>query len=159
MPTAFLGIGANLGDRRGQCERAVDMLRDHPGVQVTACSPWKTYPALTLTPDVVQPDFVNGVVQVATTLSPEALLAACHAIERQLGRKRHAEQRWAPRTIDIDLLLYDDLVLTTPTLTIPHPGLAKRMFVLAPLAMLAPDRMHPILGKMIKELYHAILPR
>lgn len=159
MAIVFLGIGANLGDRRGHCERAVALLRVRPDVQVTACSPWHTYPALTRMPDEVQPEYVNGVVQIATTLSPQDLLACCTSIERQLGRVRDPQHRWTPRTIDIDLLLYDDLVLATPMLTIPHPELAKRLFVLEPLAMLVPHLVHPVIRKPLKELYHALLPR
>lgn len=159
MATAFLGIGSNLGDRRGNCVRAVSLLRAHPAIRVAAVSPWKEYVALTVDPDDVQPNYVNGVAQVATTLVPEMLLAACYEVEAKLGRDREGRRRWAPRTIDMDILLYDDLVLASPALTIPHPELAKRMFVLEPLAMLAPGLVHPVERKTMEELRHAILSR
>lgn len=158
MALVFLGIGSNLGDRINHCEQAVAMLKGHAAIAIAARSPWKEYPALTLHPGEVQPPYCNGVVQLTTTLDPAALFAVCHQIERELGRERRADERWAPRTIDIDILFYDDLVINTPTLTIPHPELAKRMFVLEPLAMLAPDYVHPVLGQTIRSLY-AILSR
>lgn len=144
MPTVFLGIGSNVGDRRGNVERALAALRAHPAITVMATSPWREYPALTATPDEVQSPYINGVGQLTTTLTPELLLAICQRIEQQLGRRRESEQRWAPRPIDLDILFYDDLVITTLALTIPHPELTKRLFVLEPLAMLAPDLIHPI---------------
>jgi len=123
---------------------------------VEAVSPWKEYPALTSRPDEMQPPYMNGAVQLSTMLSPDGLLACCLAIERQMGRVRDPDHRWAPRLIDLDILLYDDLILDTPTLTIPHPELTKRVFVLEPLAMIAPDMGHPVHHKSITELRRLI---
>jgi 2-amino-4-hydroxy-6-hydroxymethyldihydropteridine diphosphokinase len=91
--------------------------------------------------DEDQPAFVNASISVATALSPRALLERAHAVERALGRNRALERRWGPRTIDIDILAYDDLVLNDPDLILPHPRLFERAFVLVPLAEIAPDRM------------------
>lgn len=136
--TVFLGIGSNLGDRHANCERAIALLRGHPSIVVTKVAPWREYPALTLTRDEHQPAYLNGVAELATTLTPEVLLAVCQRIEAQLGRRREPGRRWQPRTIDIDILLYDDLTIATPTLTIPHPEMANRPFVMEPLTMIAP---------------------
>ncbi|MBI2345823.1 MAG: 2-amino-4-hydroxy-6-hydroxymethyldihydropteridine diphosphokinase [Deltaproteobacteria bacterium] len=157
MATVFLGVGANLGDRRGNCDRAVAILRAHPTIQVLEISPWLEYPAMTKSPEEVQPDYCNGVVKISSSLEPHSLLEICHEIERRLGRIRSDEERWQPRPIDLDILFYDDLVLATPVLTIPHPELAKRLFVLEPLSMIAPEWVHPVEKKSIKELCHAIL--
>ena len=130
---AYLGLGGNIGPSRTYLLRAIGLLANHPSIAVERISPFlETKPVGYLE----QPNFLNGVVQIATSLTPQELLAATQAIENKLGRKRTI--RWGPRTIDIDILLYGDLMLESPTLTIPHPRMLERAFVLKPLAMLAP---------------------
>lgn len=118
------------------------------GTAVTRSSLYRTEPV----GFADQPAFVNAAVTLHTALEPEALLDALLAIERGYGRDRAGELRDRPRTLDLDLLLMDDLVLQTPRLTLPHPGVAERRFVLAPMAEIAPDFMHPIFGKTVVEL-------
>jgi 2-amino-4-hydroxy-6-hydroxymethyldihydropteridine diphosphokinase len=98
-----------------------------------------------------QPDYLNTVIAVETALEPEALLEALVAIENRLGRTR--EVRWGPRTVDLDVLLYGDRVIETPALTVPHPRMAERLFVLGPLAALAPEAVHPVSLKPVRQLY------
>jgi 2-amino-4-hydroxy-6-hydroxymethyldihydropteridine diphosphokinase len=132
---AFVGIGANLGDREATIRRAVELLDEIDGIEVVAMStlretePWGP---------VEQPPFVNGAVAVETALEPSELLAALLDVERLLGRTR-AGERWGPRTIDLDLLLYGERVVDEPGLAVPHPRLHERRFALEPLAELAPD--------------------
>lgn len=149
---AFLGIGSNLGDRLANCERAVALLREEPGIRVIAISPWKEYPALTIKPDERQPNYYNGVVRVETSLAPMGLLTCCRTIEAKMGRRRDPGARWQPRTIDLDILLYDSEVIQTPELTIPHPGLLERRFVLEPLVAIAPTLVHPVTKRSIRIL-------
>jgi 2-amino-4-hydroxy-6-hydroxymethyldihydropteridine diphosphokinase len=101
-----------------------------------------------------QPAFLNQVVKGKTYLKPEALLAALKRLEKHMGRQPTV--RYGPRLIDLDILFFDDLVLEAPGLTIPHPGLAERAFVLAPLADLAPELIHPVLGKTVRELLEKV---
>jgi 2-amino-4-hydroxy-6-hydroxymethyldihydropteridine diphosphokinase len=131
----FLGLGANLGDRLATLQRAVDLLRD-AGVRVLACSRvWATAP---VGGPAGQPEFLNAVVAVEPgTLAPESLLRIAHEVEASLGRLR--DVRWGPRTIDIDLLLWDDRTVDTPSLSIPHPRMTQRTFVVLPLLDLDPD--------------------
>jgi 2-amino-4-hydroxy-6-hydroxymethyldihydropteridine diphosphokinase len=135
VPRVFLGIGANLGDRLATLQHAVDLLAGR-GVRTVACSRvWATAP-LGGPPD--QPEFLNVVVEVDPgSLQPSEVLAAANAVEAELGRVR--EVRWGPRTIDIDLLLWDDLRSDDPALTIPHPRMHERAFVVLPLLDLDPD--------------------
>lgn len=137
---AYVALGANLGDRIGHLRAAVAVLDADPDVTVTACSPVYEAEAHTLD-GAPQPPYLNAVVAVRTALAPDALLDRLLAVERGTGRTR--ERRWAPRTLDLDLVLYDDLHRETPRLTVPHPRLAVRRFVLQPLADLAPERVVP----------------
>src|ERR671922_865120 len=131
---AYLGLGSNLGDRLANLQGAVDVLRRGRGIDVTASSRvWETAPVGG--PD--QPDYLNAVVRVETHLAPEDLLAACLRAERELGRVR--AERWGPRTVDVDLLLYDERAVDEPDLVIPHPRIGERAFVLVPLLELEPD--------------------
>lgn len=130
MSTAYLALGSNLGPRRAILEAALGRLGADPKVEVAAVSPFVT----TAPMGPVQPAFVNAVARLETTLSPEALLALCHEIERALGRVR-SRRRWGPRTLDLDLLAYDDRVIRRPGLVLPHPGV-RRDFVALPLAAL-----------------------
>jgi 2-amino-4-hydroxy-6-hydroxymethyldihydropteridine diphosphokinase len=131
---AYIGLGANLADREGTIEQAVGLLGAEPGIEVVSVSslretePWGR---------VAQPAFVNGAVAVETTLEPRALLGVLLDVERRLGRVRN--ERWGPRTIDLDLLLYGDVVLDEPGLTVPHPRLHERAFALEPLQELDPE--------------------
>ena len=145
MSTAFVGLGANLGDRAATLRWALERL-DSVG-KVTAVSPiYETEPIDYLD----QPPFLNAVAKVTTRLRPGSVLASLLAIELDGGRKRVI--RHGPRTLDLDLLLYDDLVLDTPDLTLPHPRMQQRAFVLVPLADLAPNLAVPGTGATITEL-------
>jgi 2-amino-4-hydroxy-6-hydroxymethyldihydropteridine diphosphokinase len=138
---AFIAIGANLGDREATIGAALDALSRTPGTKVLRKSSLMENEAVG-GPEG-SPPFLNGAIAIATSLEPRDLLARLLEIERSLGRERH--QKWSPRTIDLDLLLYDDLVLRTDELTIPHPVMHERDFVLVPLAEIAPDVLHPLL--------------
>lgn len=140
---AFVALGANLGDRAAALRGAVDALAATVGVAVAAASPVYETAAHTLRADDEHPDFLNAVVQLHTTLGPVALLDVCLELERRAGRDRSAGTRWAPRPLDLDVLLYDDRTLAHPRLTLPHPRLGLRRFVLRPLADLAPGRHVP----------------
>jgi 2-amino-4-hydroxy-6-hydroxymethyldihydropteridine diphosphokinase len=139
MPFAYVGLGSNLGDRNGFLERAIELLRAEPGVEVAALSSIRETDPVGL---LDQPRFLNAVVRVETSLGPRALLDRLLAVERALGRTR-AGLRFGPRTVDLDLLLYDSVVLDEPGLEIPHPRLHERRFVLEPLAELDPDLVVP----------------
>jgi len=133
---ALLALGGNLGDARETLARAIAKLCESDDVRLLARSsdyltpPWGVED---------QPPFVNLCIAVDTTLNPQALLARAQAVERAFGRDRTGEQRWGPRTLDIDILTYDELALNEPNLTLPHPRLFERAFVLVPLAEIAPE--------------------
>ena len=137
MAEALLGLGGNLGDVRSTLGRAVTALCDGREVRLVARSSDYRTPPWGVTD---QPAFVNSVIAVTTTLSPHELLARMREVEGHLGRNRAFEQRWGPRTLDLDLLAYDDIALNTTELTLPHPRMFERAFVLVPLAEIAPDR-------------------
>ncbi len=151
MPEALIALGGNVGDVRATLDGAVSLLCDGTVVKLVARSsdyrtpPWGVED---------QPPFVNLGLAVATALSPRALLARAHAVERELGRDRARERRWGPRTVDIDLIAYDDVTLDEPDLTLPHPRLFERAFVLVPLAEIAPDRV--VAGRRIADAFAAI---
>ncbi|MEP6910821.1 MAG: 2-amino-4-hydroxy-6-hydroxymethyldihydropteridine diphosphokinase [Actinomycetota bacterium] len=133
MATAFVGIGSNLGDREGHLRSAFALIAAENGIEVVAVSVLReTEPV----GPVEQGPFLNGAVKVTTDLPPTKLLERLLDIEQRLGRVRH--ERFGPRTIDLDLLLYDDQVLDAPGLTLPHPRLHERRFALEPLAELEP---------------------
>ncbi|MBI4322750.1 MAG: 2-amino-4-hydroxy-6-hydroxymethyldihydropteridine diphosphokinase [Candidatus Omnitrophica bacterium] len=147
MSRVFVGIGSNEGDRLEHLSRAIQALGSTPGISVTQMA--TIYDTEPLGPP--QPEYLNTVVELDTTRSPQQLLDALQLLERQLGRLPSA-QRWGPRVIDLDILLYDDRILNEPTLVIPHPRLHERRFVLEPLAQLAPTLVHPVLRKTVEEL-------
>jgi 2-amino-4-hydroxy-6-hydroxymethyldihydropteridine diphosphokinase len=132
---AYVGLGANLGPRELTIQRAVALLGEVEGIEVTEQSTLRETDPVGV---VDQPRFVNGVVALDTTLSPRGLLDALLAVERQLGRTREGG-RWGPRTIDLDLLVYGSEIVDEPGLRVPHPRLHERRFALEPLAELAPD--------------------
>jgi 2-amino-4-hydroxy-6-hydroxymethyldihydropteridine diphosphokinase len=137
MADALIALGGNVGDVRATLDRAVAMLCDGAAVRLLARSsdyrtpPWGVED---------QPAFINACLRVATTLSPHELLARARRVETRLGRQRDAERRWGPRTIDVDLIAYDDVAVSDADLVLPHPRLFERAFVLVPLAEIAADR-------------------
>jgi len=143
MPTAFVGIGSNLGEPERQIGAALEQLAAEDGVELVAVSTLReTEPVGYL----YQPNFLNGAAQLETELPPRALLERLLAIEAELGRVRAEGPRFGPRTIDLDLLVYGDETIDEPGLTVPHPRLAERRFALEPLAELAPGLEIPGLG-------------
>lgn len=149
---AYIGLGTNLGDRELKLLMAVAELGKLPGTRVTGVSQfYETEPV----GGVPQDNFYNAVVRVMTALAPPHLLDHLQRIEKEVF-KRTPTVRWGARTMDLDILLYGDLVLDSDRLTIPHPRLAQRRFALQPLCDLAPDLVHPVLGKSIKELLAAL---
>jgi 2-amino-4-hydroxy-6-hydroxymethyldihydropteridine diphosphokinase len=144
---AFVGLGANLGPREVTLLRAVDLLGAADGVEVVAVSQLReTEPEGV----VDQPTFLNGAAALDTTLSARELLDLLHSVERELGRVR--AERWGPRTVDLDLLVFGDEVVDEPGLTVPHPRLAERRFALEPLAELDPELVVPGLGRVADAL-------
>ena len=145
MITVYLGLGSNMGDRWDNLNRALDLLSKRLRIGEVS-SIYDTEPM----GNINQSRFLNLVCQVYTSLTPTELLALAKGIENKLGRVSSKSN--APRPIDIDILFYGEQVMETPELTIPHPRLAERAFVLIPLAKIAPELVHPVSGKTIKEL-------
>ena len=152
MAIAYLGVGSNLGDRQAHIQKAVALLRENENVQVKAVSSLiETEPE----GPVPQGKFLNGAVMIQTSLMPNELLAALKNIERRCGRTKTEGK--GPRTLDLDILLYDDVVIIEgKTLSIPHPRMAERSFVLRPLSEIAPEVMHPRLQKTVRELLEVL---
>ncbi len=146
---AYVGIGTNLGDRVGRLGAALEGLRGVPGVESVEISP--VYETDPVGGPPGQGPYLNAVVCLRTTLSPRTLLERLLALERAAGRVRRGERN-APRSLDLDLLLHGELRVDEPDLVVPHPRLAERAFVLAPLCDLAPGLVHPVLGVSIAEL-------
>lgn len=144
----FIALGSNMGDRLGYLERAVSNLQEDSYFKNIRVSDYlETAPY----GGVEQGDFLNGVLEAETLYSPESLLARLQREEQLAGRTR--EVRWGPRTLDLDILLYEDFVIAEKNLTIPHPDMTNRAFVLEPLAALAPYIIHPVYRKTVKELF------
>ncbi len=137
MTLAYVGLGANLGDREGSIRRASELIGAQRLSTIRETEPWGV-------PD--QPRFLNAVAELDTAMSAPALLDRLLAVERELGRVRDGT-RWGPRTIDLDLLAFGEEVHDESRLSVPHPKLAERLFVLEPLAELAPDLVVPGLGQ------------
>lgn len=148
-PYVYIGVGSNLGDRHENIERSRRRL-GQSGAHVRRVSPLYETQALLKPGQPSQPDFLNAVFEVETVLDPERLLDLLETIERDLGRTRKGD--WSPRPIDLDILLYENRVVDSPRLKIPHPEMTRRLFVLKPLADLAKDVVHPVLKKTIKEI-------
>lgn len=153
MAIVYLSLGSNLGDRVGFVQQATSLLGAHSEINIVATSsfyesePWQM---------ASENWFVNAVVQISTTLSPEDLLTECQRIEQLLGRKRNNETTYQDRTIDIDIIFYDKLILNNERLTIPHKHFHKRVFMLVPMLEIAEDYVHPFFGKTVESLYDEI---
>lgn len=150
MPVVYIGIGSNMGGRKANCRKAVKLLL-REGMRVLKQSSMHE-----TKPDGVkeQPLFMNMAVAAETDIPPHRLLKVLKSIEKEIGRKETI--RLGPRVIDLDILLYGDLILNEPDLKIPHPLMHKRGFVLKPLSEIAPDAVHPVLGKAVKELFEKL---
>lgn len=149
--TAYLGIGSNMGDKKAYLDQAVQALKEHKTCQVEAVSDYLVTSPYGVTD---QDDFLNACLKLRTLLTPYELLDELHKIEQQAGRERI--RRWGPRTLDLDILFYDDLILGDPNLCIPHVDLANREFVLKPLAGIAPYLHHPASGKTVQEMLREV---
>ena len=145
--TAYIALGSNMGDKKAYLDQAAAMLQENPDCEVIRVSRY-----LTTKPygGVEQDDFLNGALELHTLLSPEELLDLLHEIEQKAHRERLVH--WGPRTLDLDILLYDDLVLDTPDLHIPHAEMHLRDFVLIPMAEIAPWKRHPLTGLTVEQM-------
>lgn len=151
--TAYIALGSNLGERQLHLRRAVELLSRRESVRLTGQSGlYETAPV----GDTEQGWFLNEVISVETSLPPEDLLMICLEIETLLGRMRDLSRRYGPRIIDLDMLAYGDTVLSTPMLTLPHPHLHERAFVLVPLTEIAPDWWHPTKNRTARQLLEGL---
>jgi len=146
----YIALGSNLGDRQKTLDQAVMLLDELGDVEILRLSHWVQTAPVGGPPG--QGPYLNGVAEVRTALEPADLLVELHQIESALGRDRSKEVRWGPRTCDLDILLLGEVVLNTPELIIPHPRMHERRFVLEPLAELAPEAVHPVLKKTVRQL-------
>jgi 2-amino-4-hydroxy-6-hydroxymethyldihydropteridine diphosphokinase len=144
--SSAIALGSNLGESEAILEAAINTLAQTPGISLESQSSW--YKTKAVGPP--QPDYINAAAILQVEMIPQLLLETLLQIENKFGRVR--KERWEPRTLDLDLLLYDDLILETPNLQIPHPRMRERGFVLVPLAEIAPDWIEPISGCAIKQL-------
>ncbi len=151
MATAFLGLGSNLGEKAENLRKAVGLLRREGIVVRKQSSLYETEPW----GDPNQPLFLNMAIEIETGLEPAALLGVLQRIEAEMGRER--TRRWGPRVIDLDILFYNHIILNENGLTIPHPLLHEREFVLKPLFEIAPDVVHPSLGTSVRELFFGLI--
>ena len=153
MKTAYIGIGSNMADPHSNCLEAIKRIGSIEGCSITSVS------ALYLTEPVcvkAQEWYINGAAGISTGLSPLGLIRKLLDIEEDMGRVR--TMKWGPRIIDLDILLFGQDIINDKILTVPHPMMHLRRFVMAPVADLAPDLMHPVLGKTMLELYREIPP-
>jgi len=146
--TAYIALGSNLGDRQKNIRHALTELRDSDGIIVECVSTLLDNPAVGPTPDA--PAYLNAAAEIKTTLGSHALLHLLLEIEKRMGRVRR--ERWEPRVIDLDMLLYGDQIISSQELVIPHPLMHERRFVLQPLAEIAPDAVHPVLQMTVAGL-------
>jgi 2-amino-4-hydroxy-6-hydroxymethyldihydropteridine diphosphokinase len=145
---AYIGLGSNLGEREATLRRALEALAGTDGVEIVAVSSFRETDPVG---KVEQPRFVNAAAGLETSLAPRELLKRLLEVERSLGRDRTKEERWGPRTLDLDLLLYGDETIDEPALEVPHPRLAERAFVLEPLLELDPELRLPD-GRALRDL-------
>ncbi|NUQ29644.1 MAG: 2-amino-4-hydroxy-6-hydroxymethyldihydropteridine diphosphokinase [Acidobacteriaceae bacterium] len=150
MPKAAIALGSNLGDRQEHLSTAIQQLSGL-GRMIAVSTFRETAPV----GYVDQPHFLNGACLLETELTPLVLLREMLEIERKMGRNRALVPQKGPRVLDLDLLLYDDLVLHESGLTLPHPAMHERLFVLEPLAEIAPEWVHPVLGQSVREILHS----
>lgn len=148
--TVYIGIGSNLGNREENCLKAIRLMEEQGIKVVKRSSLYETEPWGVKD----QPMFINMVIEAETELTPQELLKALKSIESSMGRTE--TKRWGPRLIDLDILFYNDMIINTPELRIPHPYIHERPFVLRPLGEIAPELEHPVLKKKIKELMNII---
>ncbi|MBF0310055.1 MAG: 2-amino-4-hydroxy-6-hydroxymethyldihydropteridine diphosphokinase [Magnetococcales bacterium] len=148
-----MGLGSNRGDAVAHCRRGCAALAESAGVRGLECSPfYRSQPW----GEAAQPPFVNAVLRLSTSLEPLALLLRLWQVERREGRRREVERRWGPRSLDLDLLFFGNRILSLPGLSVPHPRLHLRRFVLRPLADLSPGLIHPLFGKTVDSLLAAV---
>ncbi len=147
MSTVYVGIGSNLGERQGNCFCAIDLLEKKGIIIKNKSSIYETEPWGVKD----QPPFLNMVIKVETDLQPSQLLEVLKTVEKEVGREE--SYKWGPRVIDLDILLFDDIVVQEDSLTIPHPLMHERDFVLRPLLEIAPDVIHPVLKMSIGQLF------
>ena len=153
MAIVYLSLGSNIGDRIGYLQQATSLLSLTPEISVVSTSsfyesePWQMNS---------ENWFVNAVLQISTTLSPEQILSECQRIEKQLGRKRTETIGYTDRTIDIDILFFDNQVISTKDLTVPHRFFHNRAFIMVPMLEIAQDFIHPIYNKTVMELYEEL---
>jgi 2-amino-4-hydroxy-6-hydroxymethyldihydropteridine diphosphokinase len=150
VATAYIGIGSNLGNRQENCLHALELLGEKGIIVKKRSSIHETEPWGVKD----QPRFINMAVEIETGLDPKELLKILKNIERELGRKESF--KWGPRSIDLDILLFEDIILKEDDLEIPHPSMHERDFVLKPLCEIAPDRIHPVLNKKICDLVQGL---
>ncbi len=151
MAIVYLGIGSNIGNKEHNCEEAIKRLKNNSIKIAERSSLYETKPV----GGPPQENYLNGVVKIETELSPEHLMGSLKEIEKYMGRV--SSERNHPRVIDLDILFYDDLVVSEENLVIPHPGMQDRCFVLRGLAEIAPEVAHPVLGKTVRELYETVI--
>ncbi|MBX7164918.1 MAG: 2-amino-4-hydroxy-6-hydroxymethyldihydropteridine diphosphokinase [Pirellulales bacterium] len=152
MIRALVALGSSLGDRSATLDAAVAACEEVPGLRVLACSRWWATRGVGGT--APQSEFLNGALVAETSLTPHELLGRLQVVEQRLGRTR--DRRWAPRTLDLDLLLYGDVVIETPRLEVPHPRMSFRRFVLDPACEVAAEMLHPVCRQSLDELRAAL---
>lgn len=151
MAIVYLSLGSNLGDRVGYIQQATGLLSANKNINIVSTSSFYETEPWQMNSDKW---FVNAIVQISTTLSPEELLDECQNIEKMLGRKRSPNNKeYTDRTIDIDIIFYDRSIIKTDRLTIPHPLFHRRVFMLVPMLEIAADFEHPLFNKTVEELY------
>lgn len=153
MSTAYLCAGSNIGDRVGYLQQANNLLKDTEGITVLdSSSIYETEPVGYKD----QEWFANAVLKIQTSLNPQELLNVCMRIEKQLGRVRYPDNKNAPRTLDLDILFYDNLVLSDDSLQIPHPRMHKRAYALVPMLELDAEFIHPVIKKTVFEIHNEL---